>query len=97
MFTPTKYLANYDYNKGRFSLRTFSLTGKEKELIIQLHKEGEFITSYETFEMKLIGLPFEIVKIYVDNERIDLKASYNEKTKTLKVHKNFMSLHIYGE
>ncbi len=87
----------YDYNKGRFSLRTFSLTGKEKELIIQLHKEGEFITSYETFEMKLIGLPFEIDRIYVDNERIDLKTFYNEKTKTLIVNKNFMSLHIYGE
>ena len=32
-----------DYNKVRFSLRTFNLTGKDKELIIQKHREGTFI------------------------------------------------------
>ena len=36
----------YDYRKGRFSLRTFKLTGKPKQLIIQQHKEGKYTTPY---------------------------------------------------
>jgi alpha-glucosidase len=41
----------YDYNKGLFSLRTFNLTGKDKELIIQQHREGTFETHYSKFKI----------------------------------------------
>ena len=85
----------YDYKKGRFSLRTFKLTGKENQLIIQLHKEGKFITSYDTFKLKLIGLPFAIAKIEIDNEPI-LMENYDAENQTLVVDKNFTELHIVG-
>jgi len=90
-------LDGYDYNKGRYALRTFSMIGKEKELIIQLHKEGEFITNYQHFKINFICLPFKISKVYIDNVKIDLANFYNEMENTLIVDKDFLSLHIYGE
>ncbi|MHB1195832.1 MAG: glycoside hydrolase family 31 protein [Lutibacter sp.] len=85
----------FDYKKGRFSLRNFNLLGKEDSLTIQQFKSGKFITSYETFEINLIGLPFEIRKVEVDNVKIDLTASL--KGNVLVISKEFTELHIIGK
>jgi alpha-glucosidase len=87
----------YDYNKGRFSLRTFNLTGKEKELIIQLHKVGEFITSYQKFKINLIGLPFKVSAIEIDNEKVAFDAIFFDGKASMVVDKFFTELHIVGE
>ena len=85
----------FDYKKGRFSLRNFNLLGKEDSLTIQQFKSGKFITSYETFEINLIGLPFEIEKVEVDNVKIDLSTSL--KKNILVITKEFTELHIMGK
>jgi len=85
----------FDYKKGRFSLRNFNLLGKEDSLTIQQFKSGKFITSYETFEINLIGLPFEIKKVEVDNVKIDLASSL--KGNVLVISKEFTELHIIGK
>jgi len=84
----------YDYKKGLYSLRNFKLVGKEKELIIQQHKSGKFITEYETFKLKLHGLPFEISTIQIDNEEILFEKVKVNGDNTLIVDKNFTQLHI---
>lgn len=86
----------YDYKKGRYSLRNFKLTGKENELIIQQHKSGKFVTSYDTFKVKLHGLPFKVVKIQLDNEEIMFEDIKVNGDNTLIVSKNFNELHIIG-
>ncbi len=83
----------YDYNKGRFSLATFTLNGKEDQLIIQQHKEGKYITPYSKFRIRIIGLPFEIGSIQVDNvqvtfEELSFDGNY------LLIDKDFSSLHL---
>jgi alpha-glucosidase len=85
----------YDYNKGRFSLATFRLNGKEDQLIIQQHKEGKFNTSYIKFRINLHGLPFKIKAIEVDNEEIAFDALSFEGN-TLVIDKDFNELHIIG-
>ncbi|MDP3311902.1 glycoside hydrolase family 31 protein [Lutibacter sp.] len=85
----------FDYKKGRFSLRNFNLLGKEDSLTIQQFRSGKFITSYETFEINLIGLPFEIRKVEVDNVKIDLSSSL--KGNVLVISKEFTELHIIGK
>ncbi len=85
----------YDYTKGRYSLRTFKLVGKEKELIIQQHKSGKFIANYKTFKLKLHGLPFEISKIQIDNEEILFEKVKVNGDNTLIIDKDFTELHIY--
>jgi alpha-glucosidase len=86
----------YDYNKGRYSFKTFSLTGKEKELIIQLHKEGNFETLYSSIKINLKGLPFKIKKIEVDNEKVKFEDVSFDEEGFLIVQKDFTELHFIG-
>ncbi|GAL65416.1 glycoside hydrolase family 31 protein [Jejuia pallidilutea] len=86
----------YDYIKGRYSLRSFKLSGKKKELIIQQHKTGKFITTYKTFKLNLHGLPFKITKVQVDNVDIPLKDLKINGDNTLVLTKEFNELHIIG-
>ncbi|AWA30392.1 glycosyl hydrolase [Flavobacterium magnum] len=85
----------YDYNKGRYSLSTFTFNGKENQLIIQQHKEGKFEVPYGKFKVNLHGLPFKVKTIYIDNERADAEATRFDGT-TLFIDKDFTELHITG-
>ena len=87
----------YDYTKGRYSLRTFKLTGRKKELILQQHKEGKFITEYEHFKLRIHGLPFDIKEIELDNQIIPLKHMKMNGTHSMTVDKNFTEIHIIGK
>ncbi len=85
----------YDYKKGRFSLRNFKITGKENDFVIQQHKSGQFITGYTKFEIQLIGLPFEVKNIEVDNVMVSLDdVNWNKTTKTFTVTKDFSEIHL---
>ena len=86
----------YDYIKGRYSLRTFKLTGKPTELIIQQHKEGKYITIYESFKVNIHGLPFEIKEVQIDNVKIPLEQIKPNGKNSLVVDKNFNEIHIKG-
>lgn len=87
----------YDYTKDRYSYRTFKMSGKKQDWIIQQHKRGDFITTYDTFRIHLIGLPFEIKEIELDNVTVSLESvQYDDKTCSLIVPKDFTELHISG-
>jgi alpha-glucosidase len=82
----------YDYKKGRYSLMSFQAVGKDKEFIIQLHKDGKFETNYTKFKINLFGLPFKISHIEVDKVKIDFDA----KTDFVIIDKEFTELHVFG-
>lgn len=87
----------YDYKKGRFSLRNFTLLGKKNELIIQQFKAGKHETSYQTFKIRLHGLPFKVDKVQVDNETIAFSDIKLNGDNTMVVTQNFTELHIIGK
>ena len=87
----------YDYTKGRYSLRTFKLTGKSEELIIQQHKEGKYDAGYQTFKIKFHGLPFTVSRIQVDNEEIALSDVKMNGNNTMIIDKGFSELHLFGK
>ncbi|MBS7253733.1 glycoside hydrolase family 31 protein [Flavobacterium branchiicola] len=87
----------YDYKKGRYSFLSLRTIGKEKELIIQLHKEGKYITPYSKYKINLIGLPFKVTEIEIDNEKIEFDKINFEQNNFLIVDKEFNELHIVGE
>ncbi|MDX1470093.1 MAG: glycoside hydrolase family 31 protein, partial [Flavobacteriaceae bacterium] len=87
----------YDYTKGRYSLRSFKLVGKQSELIIQQHKEGKFTSTYTTFKLKFHGLPFKIESVRLDNVEIDLSEVKMNGDNSMIVEKNFSQLHIIGK
>ncbi len=86
----------YDYNKGRFSLRSFELTGKKNKLTIQQHKLGTYITGYETFNIQIHGLPFTISKFYIDGEEASSDEVKVNGVNTITISKNFTNLQIIG-
>ncbi|NNM24056.1 MAG: DUF4968 domain-containing protein [Flavobacteriaceae bacterium] len=84
----------YDYTKGRYSHRSFKLTGKSGELIIQQHKSGKYETTYTKFRLKLKGIPFEIATIEIDNEEIPFEEAKVNGDNTLLIDKEFTELHV---
>jgi len=87
----------YDYKKGRYSFLSFSLIGKEKELIVQLHKDGKFDTPYSKFKINLIGLPFKVTELEIDNEKVEFDPVRFEENHYLIIDKEFTELHIIGQ
>ncbi|MFI2742245.1 glycoside hydrolase family 31 protein [Zhouia sp. PK063] len=86
----------YDYKKGRYSLRTFKYTGREKEIIIQQHKEGKYDTSYDKFVVTLHGIPFKISHVQIDNVYIPLENIKLNGDNSLEINKEFTELHLIG-
>lgn len=87
----------YDYKKGRYSFLSFRTIGKEKELIIQLHKEGKYDTPYSKYRINLIGLPFKVTEIEIDNEKVEFDSERYEENNFLIIDKEFTELHIIGQ
>lgn len=86
----------YDYRKGDYSVRNFRFNGKDKELIIQQFKDGAYITPYTTIYLNIIGLPFNITRVQVDNEEVSLAEVRHNGDNAIIVPKNFSVLHIFG-
>ena len=87
----------YDYKKGRYSFLSFQATGKEKELNIQLHKEGKYDTNYSQYKINFIGLPFKVKMIEIDNVAVVFDVNALEEEGYLIVGKEFTALHLTGE
>ncbi len=87
----------YDYKKGRYSYLSFRTIGKEKELIIQLHKEGKYDTPYSKYKINLIGLPFKVTELEIDNEKVAFDKTAFGENHFLLIDKGFNELHIIGE
>ena len=85
----------YDYQKGRYSYRNFKLRGKSDELIITQHKLGKYNTEYDKFAINIIGIPFEINEVEIDNVSISLdELEFDSEKKTFKVTKDFSEIHF---
>ncbi len=87
----------YDYTKGRYSFRTFKLTGKTQELIIQQHKEGKYEATYKTFKLNIHALPFEINEIQIDNETVAIDQIKDSGIVSMVIDKNFSEIHLIGK
>ena len=86
----------YDYKKGDFSDRKFKLEGKKNELIIQQFKNGTYMTPYKTLSLNLIGLPFKVKTIELDNVKVPLNTVKMNGNNSIEITKDFTELHIFG-
>ena len=86
-----------DYKKGRYSLRTFKVTGKSKEFILQQHKEGKFDAKYNNFNLVFHNLPFTIKSIQVDNVEIPMEKLKVNGINSITINKEFNELHLFGK
>ncbi|WP_010177982.1 glycoside hydrolase family 31 protein [Aquimarina agarilytica] len=86
----------YGYKKGVFSKCDFIYTGKNKEITIQQFKTGKYKTSYQSLKIRLIGSPFKIKSIELDNQDFTPDISYNDGIAEFVVPKDFTELHVLG-
>ncbi|HAO14822.1 MAG TPA: glycosyl hydrolase [Tenacibaculum sp.] len=87
----------YDYMKGRYSLRTFTVTGKNNEVIIQQHKDGTYVTDYKKIEFEFIRLPFVIKEVEVDNVIVSLESVQKKPgSSVLIIPNDFKEIHVIG-
>ncbi|MBD0831280.1 glycoside hydrolase family 31 protein [Aestuariibaculum sediminum] len=84
----------YDYIKGRYSLRNFTLNGEKNQLVIQQHKSGKYTTPYNTFKVQLHGLPFKIKKVIIDKVEYSIKDLKIDENNAFVIEKDFTDLHI---
>ncbi len=85
----------YDYQKGRYSYRSFKLKGKTDDLVISQHKLGKYVTTYDKLNINIIGLPFDIGIIEIDNVEASLKdIEFDSENSSFKVTKEFNEIHI---
>ena len=75
---------------------SFKINGKEKELNIQLHKEGKYDTNYSKYKLNLIGLPFKVKTIQIDNVEVVFDKVVLEKSNSIVIDKEFSTLQIIG-
>ena len=87
----------YDYKKGRYSLRNFTVIGNGNIVTIQQFKSGKFKTSYETIKIKLIGIPFPIGKVLVHDEMSDPSPVSIGADNTIVVSKEFSKIQIMAK
>ena len=86
-----------DYKKGRYSLRTFKVTGKKNEFILQQHKEGKYDAPYDKFTLVFMNLPFDIETIQVDNVEMPLHHLTCNGASSITVDKQFTEIHLFGK
>ncbi len=86
----------YGYKKGKFSNRSLTYVGKENEIVIQQYKNGNYETTYSTFVVNIIGCPFEIKKIELDNNELTSMIKTENNVTSFTVSKDFTEIHIIG-
>ncbi|OIQ30455.1 MAG: glycosyl hydrolase [Bacteroidetes bacterium MedPE-SWsnd-G2] len=87
----------YDYMKGRYSERTFKFKGKKNGITISQHKEGNYSTPYETFQLNFYALPFDIAHVEIDGQIIEIPIETIDGVATFVVEKNFEVLQVFAK
>jgi len=58
----------YDYEKGSFKRKRWSVRGSDRTMHIEQEAEGDFVPSYNTYFIRLHGLPFAPTTVTVDGQ-----------------------------
>lgn len=62
----------YAYEEGAFRLATFSVEGSQSNLVITQELEENFTPSFDSYEISLHGLPFEVIHVNVDGAMVKI-------------------------
>ena len=76
--------------------KKFSVKGDGKNLFIQQATEGLYTPNYELYDYNVIGLPFEVNKIFVDDKELTEFTIDDRKRLRFKSNKNFMHIKVIG-
>lgn len=85
----------FAYEQDIYLEKKFTVNGDKKSMIIKQSVEGLFTPRYETYELKLIGLPFLPTKVLIDNKEYVGELAFDDlKRVRIKVTKHFRQIQI---
>ena len=82
----------YEYNKEKYSLRTYTTTTSKDKFLIKQLQQGEYATDYSIIKLDIMGLNGNAKSCFVDGKTVDFKQD-NGKI-TLKIKAKFKMLEI---
>jgi alpha-glucosidase len=87
----------FAYEQDIYSEKKFSVKGDQKKLKIEQSVDGLYTPNYELYNYNIIGIPFKVKKITVDEHDV-LDFHMDERNcLRFKSNKNFMTVKVYGE
>jgi alpha-glucosidase len=87
----------YDYQKGNYCEKTFTLSAKDNEITIRQHINGKYEPDYDKYDLQLVGLPFEPVSVLLDDVPVNTNICKISDTHfEILVPRNFEVLKIVG-
>lgn len=85
----------FAFEQGIYMEKKFVVNGDNRSMTISQYIEGMYTPRYETYEMKLIGLPFTPSKIVIDDKIYEGNISFDERNRLkFKVNKNFKHIQV---
>lgn len=85
----------FAYEQDIYLEKKFIVNGDKKSMTIKQSVEGLFTPRYETYDLKLIGLPFKPSKVIVDNKEYVGSLAFDElKRVRIKVTKHFRNIQV---
>ena len=85
----------FAYEQDIYLEKKFIVNGDAESMVIKQSIEGLFTPRYETYDLKIIGLPFKVSKVVIDGrEYKDELISDELERLRLKVSKNFREIHL---
>ncbi len=77
--------------------KKYIVNGDAGSMTIRQSVEGLFTPRYETYDLKIIGLPFNPAKVYIDGKEYAGDLGFDElKRVRIKSHKNFKLIEIHA-
>lgn len=67
----------YDYTRGYFNKKTFTLKGNDASMNIWQNINGQFTPEYDTYTLELIDVPFTVNSFKVDDQACEWRVLEN--------------------
>jgi alpha-glucosidase len=85
----------FAYEQEIYTEKKFIVKGDKTSFNIKQGSEGLYTPRYETYELKLIGLPFLPTKLIIDGKEQQQKLNFDELTRVvIKANKNFKEIQV---
>lgn len=86
----------FAYEQDIYLEKKFNVRGDGKNMFIEQTIEGLYTPTYELYDYNVIGLPFAVNKIFVDDKEVTDFSIDDKKRLRFKSNKNFMNIKIFG-
>ena len=86
----------FAYEQDIYSEKKFSVKGTATSLVIEQSRTGLYTPNYEWYRYNVVGLPFKVSKIAVDDKEVTDFSLDERNCLHFKSNKNFTTIKIYS-